>query len=145
MALNLTDKARELLLSGSLNLTSDELHFILLNASFTLDKDFEDVADVNTWELSGTGYVGGFGGSGRKTVASKTFAHNVSHEAYMDCTDPVWSAINAGTIHAIGVFKLGTADNDSLFVGAYTLAADVTTNGGDWTYQVAANGLIKMD
>jgi hypothetical protein len=145
MALNLTDKARELLLSGSLNLTSDELHFILLNASFTLDKDFEDVADVNTYELSGTGYTGGFGGSGRKTVASKTFAHSAGHVAYMDCTTPVWTAINAGTIHAIGVFKLGTADNDSLFIGAYTLGADVTTNGGDWTYEIAATGLIAME
>lgn len=145
MAVNLTDKARELLLSGDLNLTSDALHFILLGSAYVFDPDDEDVADVVACEISGTGYTGGFGGSGRKEVTTKTFGHDgTSHLAYLTCANPEWTSIDAGTISAIGVFKLGAADSSSLLIGALDVV-DVVTNGGTWTYEISADGLLTLE
>jgi hypothetical protein len=141
---NLTDKARELLLSGSLNLTSDTLHFILLGTTYVFDPDAEDVADVVACEISGTGYAGGFEGAGRKLVDNKTFGHGAtSHLAFMDCDDVAWTGIDAGTVAAVGVFKLAASDAASLLIGTLDIV-HVVTNGNTWTYEVSADGLLTL-
>lgn len=144
MALNLTDKARQLILEGSLNLKTDTLKYILLDATYSFSKDHEYASDVNAKELSGTGYTGGFGGSGRKEVGTRTSGHNgTSHKAYVDADDATWTAINAGTIGSVGIIKEGTSDADSLFIGAQDIT-DVATNGGDWKFEVHADGLFTL-
>lgn len=52
------------------NWASAGLKVMLLTASYTYNIDHDFVSDVNFFEVSGTGYTGGYGGSGRKTLAS---------------------------------------------------------------------------
>lgn len=136
--------ARQKILDGTLSLSADTLKFMLVNSSYTPDKDHTNVGQVNPGELSGTGYVGAFGGSGRKTVASKTFGvNNTTDKGYMDCADPLWTAINAGTIAGIVVIKEITNDAGSLPI-AFIDVGDLATNGSDYTYLVDAAGLLTL-
>lgn len=144
MSLVMTDLARQKVLEGDLDLKNDTLKYILLGVGYTFDKDDEYVADVVANELSGTGYTGGFAGSGRKEVPTRTAGHNgTSHKAYLDCADSTWTALDAGTIGTVGVWKPGTSDADSLFVGAMDIT-DKVTNGDDWTLQIHADGLFTL-
>jgi hypothetical protein len=58
-------------------------------------------------EFNGVGYVGGFAGSGRKTLAGKTMASDLSTDrAKFDADDPsVWVGFGAGTIAQASIFK----------------------------------------
>lgn len=144
MSLVLTDHARQLIIEGSLNLKTDTLKYILLDSSFSLDKDDEYVSDIVAHEISGTGYTGGFGGSGRKSVGTRTSGHNgTSHKAYIDAGDTTWTALDAGTIGAVGIIKEVGSDADSIFIGADNIVGKAT-NGSDWQYQVSADGLFTL-
>jgi len=147
MAGVLTDKARELILAGTLNLKTADIYFVLLNATAGADKDTEYLSEVAANELSGTGYTGGYGGSGRKTIGAtgdRTVTHSGStHKASLDVVDPTWTGLDAGTIGMVLTAVKGTADSDSLVV-SYEDITDVPTNGGDWTYAIAAAGLYTL-
>jgi hypothetical protein len=145
MALLLTDYARQLILEGTLNLKTDTLKYILLDSTFVFDKDDEFVADISANEVSGTGYTGGYGGGGRKSVGTRTSGHNgTSHKAYIDADDVTWTAIDAGTIGAVGVIKeTGGSDATAIFIGAQDIT-DNTTNGGDWKLELHADGLFTL-
>ena len=60
------------LTDGTTVFLSDTIKLMLVNASYVYNAAHAHVSDVVANELSGTGYTGGFGGSGRKTLASKT-------------------------------------------------------------------------
>jgi hypothetical protein len=143
----LTDKARELLLAGTLNLKTDDIYFVLLNASGGASKDTEYLSEVVANEVSGTGYTGGYGGAGRKSIGAtgdRTVTHSGStHKASLDVVDPTWTGANFGTVGEVLTIKKGTSDADSLVI-SYDDITDVVTNGGDWTYAIAAAGLWTL-
>lgn len=143
MPLVLTDYARQLHLEGSLNLKTDTLKYILLDSTFALDKDDEFVADVVAHEIAGSGYTGGYGGSGRKEVGTRTSGHNgTSHKAFLDADDKTWTALDAGTVGAVGVVKeTGGSDATAIFIGAQDIT-DKPTNGSDWKFEVHTDGLF---
>lgn len=145
MAGVLTDKAREMILAGTLNLKTADIYFVLLNASGGADKDTEYLDEVVANEISGTGYTGGYGGSGRKTIGTtgnRTVSHS-SAKGTLDVTSPTWTALDAGTVGMVLTVVKGTEDADSLVV-SYEDITDVPTNGGDWTYEIAAIGLYTL-
>lgn len=112
------------------------------------DDDFLDIAGTTDFaanELSGTGYVSGFGNSGRKTLASKTIvADKVNDRAEFDCADITWTAINAGTAAQATVLKEITNDTLSKTIFNIDGGFPITTNGGDFTFQVNAEGLAQL-
>jgi hypothetical protein len=113
------------------------------------DDDFLDEAGVNDFidgELSGTGYTGGFGGAGRKTLASKTITVDKTNDrAEFDCADVTWTAINAGTAAQATVLKEITNDAASKTIANIDSGGfPITTNGGDLTIQVNAEGLLQL-
>lgn len=97
-------------------------------------------------ELSGTGYVAGFGNSGRKTLASKAIAvDDANDRAEFDCADVVWTAINAGTAAQATVLKEVTNDAASIPIANVDSGGfPKTTNGGDLTFTVNAEGLLQL-
>ena len=112
------------------------------------DDDFLDIAgttDFTAGELTGTGYTGGFGGSGRKTLASKTITVDKTNDrAEFDCADVTWTAINAGTAAQATVLKEITNDAASKTIANIDGGFPVVTNGGDVTLQVNTEGLIQL-
>lgn len=118
---------------------------MLVSASYTFDPDHDFVDDVVAAELSGTGYTGGFGGSGRKALTSKTATMNTtSNRLELDAADSLWTAINAGTARAAVVFREVTSDALSPLIGYLQLAVDKATNGGDLTFSYDSTGLLHI-
>lgn len=153
MASTTSNKLRQLLLqaasaSPALNLIGDAgVKVILASTAYTPDKD-HDFADSitggGTKELSGTGYAAGFGGSGRKALASKTVTKdNATDAAFFDAADVTWTGINAGTIGYAVVIKEVTNDADSPILCVVDVA-DLVTNGSDYTLQWATDGVFKI-
>jgi hypothetical protein len=149
-----SNKLRQLLLqstSGSpaLDLLGNaNIKVMLVGTGYTPDKDHDFVDSItggSSKELSGTGYVAGFGGSGRKTLASKTVTKdNTNDVAFFDAADVTWTAINAGTVAYAVVIKEVTNDADSPILATLTISPNIVTNGSDYTEQWAADGLFKI-
>lgn len=112
------------------------------------DNDFLDEAGADDFidgELTGTGYTSGFGNSGRKTLASKTIVTDkANNRSEFDCADITWTAINAGTAAQATVLKEITNDAASVTIANIDGGFPVVTNGGDFTIQVNAEGLIQL-
>jgi hypothetical protein len=119
-------------MDGTIDLSSDTLKLILVTSAYTPDKD-HDFANDLTGELSGTGYTGGFNGSGRKTIAGKAFETDVTNDRVeFTFSGVTWTAINAGSPKYAILVKEITNDAATRLVAFLDLGT-VTTNGGDLT------------
>lgn len=116
------------------------------------DDDLVDAGganDVIDHEVSGTGYVAGYGGSGRHALASRSITINkAADRAEFDAADETWTSIDAGTVEAALVVKedhLGVAGNDteSRLVCYDDTNFPVTTNGGNLTLQTP-NDVVRL-
>lgn len=99
---------------------------------------------IATYELSGTGYTAGYGGSGRKTLASKTLATSSAGRTVFDAADLTWTAINAGTAGWLAVVR-ETGGSDATSVLVAVLAYPVTlTDGSDLVVTWPTTGLFYL-
>lgn len=130
-------------MNGTIDLDTTTLKVMLVDSDYVFDKDHDFASDI-TDELSAASYVGGFGGSGRKTLASKTVTiDNTNDLAYLDADDVTWTALNAGTIGGAIILKEDTNDAASpllLFIDFTNL----TTSGANVMIQWAATGIAKI-
>jgi hypothetical protein len=134
-----------------IDLLNDTIKMGLSTSVHTVDRDddFLDdgtASDFSSGELTGTGYTAGFGGAGRKTLASKTITVDKANDrAEFDCADVTWTAINAGTAAQATVLKEITNDTASKTIANVDSGGfPVVTNGGDLTFQVNAEGLLQL-
>jgi|SRR5687768_634406 len=109
---------------------------MLLSSSvaYTPNKDHEFVSDVNLSEADGSGYVGGFGGAGRKTLTGKTITDDTATDRVnFGASNPSnWSAVGltSGSITHVIVMAEVTSDAASPLIACLD-PADLVTNGGD--------------
>jgi hypothetical protein len=132
--------------NGTIDLVADTIKVILVTAAYTPDADHDFASDL-TNELSGTGYTGGFNGSGRKTLASKAFSTDTAADrSEFTCAAITWTAINAGTARYMILVKEITNDAASRLIAWVDLGASgVVTNGGDITITPDATlGLLQI-
>jgi hypothetical protein len=116
----------------TIDLVADTLKLILVTSTYTPDKDHDFASDL-TNELSGTGYTGGFAGSGRKTIASKAFSTDTANDRIeFTWAGVTWTAINAGNPKYAILVKEITNDAATRLI-AYLDLGTVVTNGGDLT------------
>lgn len=119
-------------LDRTIDLNGDTLKAILVTSGYTPDKDHQFASSL-TNELSGTGYTGGFAGSGRKTLAGKAFSTDTTNDRVeWTFTGVLWSAINAGNPKYLIICKEITNDAATRLI-AYLDLGTVVTNGGDFT------------
>ena len=117
-------------LDRTIDLAADTIKLILVTSSYTPDADHDFASDL-TNELSGTGYTGGFGGAGRKTVGSKAFETDTTNNRVEFSFGAVtWTAINAGSPKYAIIVKEITNDAASRLI-AYLDLGTVVTNGSD--------------
>ncbi len=134
---------------GSIDLLTDTLKMMLVTASYVPDRDNdfieEGVNDANEHEISVTGYVGGFGGAGRKTLGTKTVTEDDGNDRVeFDIADITWTALGVGaTIAGAIIVKEITNDLASILV-AYLDLTDTPTNGGDIVLNINADGIIQI-
>lgn len=148
--------------SGSMNLwdgvidilteTKDKV-MLIDNVTYTFDRDHDLVdeggaADLIDAEVSGTGYVAGYGGSGRKALASKTITVDKTNDrSDFDAADITWTGIDVGDVGAAVLVvedALGVTGNDTETrpVMFDDTNFPVTTNSGDLTLQIT--DLIRL-
>lgn len=122
---------------------SDSTHVPNKDDAFADEAGADDFVDG---ELSGTGYVGGFGGSGRIALASKTVVYDAANDRVeWDAADVTWSGINAGTIvQATMLDETGEVADTATDVVVNIDVADTVTNGGDITIQWNAEGILQL-
>lgn len=131
------------IMDGTIDLLTDTIKVILVNSSYTYDADHDFADDVSANELSGTGYTGGFNGSGRKTLASKTVTNDTANDRVeFDAADLTWTGINAGTIGGAVLVKETTNDAASRII-AFLDPINLATNGGDVTVVWDSQGLLQ--
>lgn len=113
------------------------------------DNDFLDEVGADDFidgELTGTGYVAGFGNSGRKTLASKAIVVDKPNDrAEFDAADVTWTAISAGTAAQATLLQEITNDAASIAImNIDTGGFPIVTNGGDLTIQWNAEGIGQL-
>lgn len=112
-------------------------------ASAAAAADLNFVSDVVANELtnvSGTGYV-------RKTLSGLTIVEDDTNDrAFIDCNDFTYTAINAGTIAGLWVYRqvVPATPNDAADILWCFLGAAQVTNGGDINVAINALGLSTI-
>jgi hypothetical protein len=128
---------------GTIALLTDTIKVMLVAVGYVANRD-DDVVDAGgandaaDHEISGTGYTAGWGGSGRKTLASKTITVDKTNDrSAFDSADVTWTAIDVVTepSQLLMVKEGGANDTTSRLITHHDFA--VTTNGGDVTAQIA--------
>ena len=142
----------------SLNLATEaaagKLKVMLVNSSYTPDRDDDVVNDVVAGEITASGYTGGHAGAGRKAVANGAFSLDKANDrSEFDTDDPnAWNplggAVNDTVVAAI-LIQEKTSDADSRVV--YYID-DVTgypqlpflTVGGQFSVLVGTDGWAHL-
>jgi hypothetical protein len=122
--------------AARVDVIADSIKVMLVTSGYAFNPDDRFVTTAAGSEISVTGYTGGFGGSGRKTLASRTLsADDTGNRGVFDAADVTWTALGSGaTIAAAIVFKELTSDALSPMIAYFDLV-DTATNGGDITIQ----------
>lgn len=124
--------------AATISVTADTLKVLLLGTGtpYTPDPDHRFVASVAASELAVTGYTGGFGGGGRKTLAARTLVTDDTNDrGVFDAADVTWNALSTGdTIAYVVLFKELVSDALSPLIALFDIT-DTPTNGGDIVIQ----------
>lgn len=140
---------------GTIDLLTETLAKLMLldNSTYTFDRDHDLVdeggaSDLIDAEVGGTGYTGGYGGSGRKQLQSKTITvDKVNDRSEFDAADVTWAGIDVGEVGAAVLIvedALGTTgdDTETRPVMFDDTNFPVTSNSGDLTLQIT--NLIRL-
>jgi hypothetical protein len=145
MASGWYNKGKAQVANGGIDLLTDTIKVMLVSSAYTFNPDHNFASDANAQEIAVTGYTGGFGGGGRKTLANKTITEDDTNDrAVFDADDPVWTALGAGaTIGGAILLKEVTNDGASPVI-LFLDPADLPTNGSDFQLQFDATGIAWL-
>ena len=155
MALIVYNEAKYFLSTKQLNLRDDVLKAMLVTQGYIPDPNQKFVDDgtiisPNQFEVAGTGYVGGFGGSGRKLISNKSVIRDTETFRIRLFGDNVsWSPLAVGIVGGILVIREGTTSSDSdsnaLLIG-YTNEGGfpIPTDGGELQIRWNINGILAF-
>lgn len=121
------------LLNGTAPFLTTTVKAMLVTPTYAPDVAHVYASSASTYELTGTGYAAGYGGSGRRTLASKTITVDATNERIVfDAADLSWTALTAGTSGAVILFvESGGADTSSPLL-AYLPLPNFATDGTDY-------------
>lgn len=127
----------------TIDFVNDTIEIILVKSTYVPNKD-----DTNSVyaaaEISGvSGYVGGYGGAGRKVLAGKTITSNTTNDRTIyDANDPTaWTLGTGDTVGGAIIGRRGTTDDTTAFPLFFLDFTDVPTNGSTFTLQFHADGI----
>lgn len=141
--------AKGLIANGEIDLLNDTIKVMLVGSTYTANAN-QDYVNPSAYqmELDGTGYAGGYGGSGRKTLASKTIVEDDTNaRAEFNAAPVTWTSINAGTAAAAVIIRerASTGDTMSELIGYVdTGGFPIVTNGGDFTVTWSVEGILQL-
>ncbi len=129
-------------LDGTIAFLTDTIKAYLVASTYTPNVDDDFVSGV-TEIGSVSGYTPGFGGAGRKTLASKTITDDDTNNRIIFTAASIsYGALGTGaTIGGQALCKEVTSDAASPVISFNGLAADVPTNGASVTWNWHATGI----
>lgn len=133
---------KEQVMEGVFNLASDTIKVALV-IGHTPNKDTHTVwADVSANEISGAGYTAG----GKALSSLAVTQDNANDRGVFDAGDLTWTGLNANNTSATPNYAImyddtPTSPADPL-IGYWELST--ATNGGNFTLQWNANGIILL-
>lgn len=143
-----SNKLKDMLAKGELDF-NDAIKAALFDSSDTPNADDSFMSAI-TGELSTTGYTGGYGGSGRKTLAGVVFTRDDVNDRIKVTFDPiVWAApfgpATGGPVTArvVLLHETGGSDATAPFLGALDMVW--TTNGAQLTVTPHADGVFLVN
>lgn len=151
MASFVYNKAAEEIANGTIDLLGDTIKAMLVTSTYTparthLVVDAGGASDPVDAELSVSGYTGGYGGSGRKSLASKAVTLDQgNNRAEFSAANLTWSTLASGaTIAGMLLVKEGVSDDTTSRLIAYLDVTDTPTNGGDVAFTFDAEGILQF-
>jgi hypothetical protein len=133
------------LLDGTIDIDTSTLKVMLIDSTYTLDPDQDNVditgtSDLAAKEISGaSGYTGGYAGSGRKTATITLQQNDSSNRVDIAIADLTWTSLGTGATigGAALIYETGGADTSAIPI-AFWDTTDTPTNGGNVTLDFAA-------
>lgn len=135
--------AMQLESGGTVTWLTDVIEVILVKSTYAANKDDTNTAYAAA-EISGVaGYTGGYGGAGRKALASKTKTKDTANDRIVyDAADPsAWTLGVGDTVGGAIIGKKGSADDTTATPLFFLDFSDVPTNGSTFTLAFDANGI----
>lgn len=120
---------------------TDTIKVALLTNSYTPNQDTHDYFDdVNTFEVTGTGYS-----AGGATLANKTNAYDgASNTLVLDADDVTWATSTITARYAV-IYDASPAANATKPVIAYVdFGSDVSSTAGNFVIQWDATGIVRL-
>lgn len=139
--------------TGLVDLIADTIKVMALQGDTGESTDHEFIGDVITAgavEVTSVGYIGGYGGAGRKVLGGKALSvDQVNDRAEFDCGDVTWTAISqAGSELWVALLIVREVTSDALSpVLAHIDTATglpLTPNGSDISLAIDAEGLLHI-
>jgi hypothetical protein len=122
---------------------NDTIELVLMKSTYTPNKD-DTQSVLAAGELATlTGYAGGFGGAGRKVLASKTITNDTTLDrTVLDAADPsAWTIVAGDTIGGVVVQKKGAASDATAIPIFFEDVTDTPTNGAALTLTFDSAGI----
>lgn len=145
------NKAAEEIASGTINLLSDTIKAMLVTSSYSparsdLVVDAGGANDAVDHEINVTGYTRGYGGAGRKSLASKAIAvDQTNNRAEFSAANLTWTSLGSGaTIAGMVLVKEGVSNDTTSRLIAYLDVTDTATNGGNIAFTFDAEGILQF-
>ena len=123
--------------AGAVDLANDTIKAVLLDNTYTQNKDHTAYSDVSGSEVSGTGYTAG----GKEITGKAWVKNNTGDYAWLDCDDLSWSSITVS-----GVTQLALIDTtvSNLLIGVWDINnSPLNPSNGTLDIQIDANGLLR--
>ena len=137
--------------TGEVDIVNDTIKVMAWESITGIDTDDEFVGDLSgATEVSSTGYTSGYGGAGRKTIASPALTVDQANDrAEFDCADITWSSISqAGSETWVGFTLIKEITNDAASPVLVTIDTasnlPITPNGSDIKLTIDAEGLLHI-
>ncbi len=108
---------------------SDSIKVGLLSSSYTPNQDTHDYYDdVNTYEVSGTGYT-----AGGQTLGSKTVTYDSANNVIiLDAADTTWSSSTITARYAVIYDDSGATNASKALIGYVDFGSDQSSTNGNF-------------
>lgn len=139
MAYGMTyEKLSKILWTAGLDWTTDTIKVALLGSGYSPDLNAQEFwDDVNSNEITGTGYT-----AGGLTITGATIVDNDDGTVIIDCDDIEWTGATFTVNYAVVYKDTGSASTSPL-IACIDLEGGVTITASPFSIQVPPTGLIN--
>jgi hypothetical protein len=131
------------LVNRTVDYLNDTIEVVIVKSTYTHDPDHTGATPAAAEITNVAGYVGGFGGAGRKVLAGKTITYDPATDRVIwDAADPSVYTLGTGDdVNGVVIQKKGSASDATAIPLWFLDVVDFPTNGGTWTLTFDAQGI----